>query len=351
MNTVKTRLAKELLSIAEKGYLPDSILRKGMQRMCRNRITDIRISDEITREKYIKDFIDDMNRADIAPSPYFANQQHYEIPHNFFELVLGSYKKYSCGYWDDDTHDITQAESRALKLTCQHADIQDGHKILELGCGWGSLTLWLAEKFPGSHVTAISNSSSQRLYILNKINDLGLTNIEVLTKDINHFRPTTNFDRIVSVEMFEHLRNYNEIFNRISQWLSKEGKFFMHIFCNELEPYLFVDRGPSDWMTRHFFSAGMMPSADLPLYFQDSLTLDNEWHWDGMHYERTANAWLDNLDRNRSDALPILAKTYGTENANKWFHRWRLFFMACAELFGMEQGSVWGVRHYRFNQK
>ena len=230
MNIVKTRLVKELLSIAEKGYVPDSILRKGMRRMCRNRITDIRISDEITREKYIKDFVDNMNRADIAPLPYFANQQHYEIPYNFFELVLGSYKKYSCGYWDDDTHDITQAESQALRLTCQHADIRDGHKILELGCGWGSLTLWLAEKFPGSHVTAISNSSSQRLYILKKINELSLTNVEVLTKDINHFTPKTNFDRIVSVEMFEHLRNYNEIFNRISQWLNKEGKFFMHIF-------------------------------------------------------------------------------------------------------------------------
>ena len=350
MNTVKTRLVKELFSIAEKGYVPDPILRKGIQHMCRNRITDIRISDEIVRKKYIKDFIDNMNRAEIAPSPHFANQQLYEVPHNFFELVLGSYKKYSCGYWDDDTHDITQAESQALQLTCQHADIRDGHKILELGCGWGSLTLWLAEKFPSSHVTAISNSSSQRSYILKKINELGLTNVEVLTKDINNFTPTTNFDRIVSVEMFEHLRNYNEIFSRISQWLNKEGKFFMHIFCNELEPYLFVDRGPSDWMTRHFFSAGMMPSADLPLYFQDALTLDKEWHWDGVHYERTANAWLDNLDRNRSDVMPILANIYGTENTNRWFHRWRLFFMACAELFGMEEGGIWGVHHYRFNQ-
>ncbi len=216
MNTVKTRLVKELFSIAEKGYVPDPILRKGIQRMCIKRITDIRISDEIVRKKYIKGFIDNMNRAEIAPSPHFANQQHYDVPHNFFELVLGSYKKYSCGYWDDDTHDITQAESQALQLTCQHADIRDGHKILELGCGWGSLTLWLAEKFPSSHVTAISNSSSQRVYILNKINELGLTNVEVLTKDINHFTPTINFDRIVSVEMFEHLRNYNEIFSRIS---------------------------------------------------------------------------------------------------------------------------------------
>ena len=337
------------LFLAERGHAPEALVRAGIRQLCRRRLTEVSSSNEYGREKRLESFINTMNQSDIALSPDMANQQHYELPHTFFEMILGSHRKYSCGYWEDDIYDLDCSEQRALQLTCEHADIRDGDQILELGCGWGSLTLWLARQYPASHITAISNSSSQKSYISDRAAELNLNNVEIITEDINHFLPASRFDRIVSVEMFEHLRNYGEMFQRISGWLRNEGRFFMHIFCNRDEPYLFIERGPSDWMTRHFFYGGMMPSISLPMNFQDALLLDNEWHWDGTHYERTANTWLRNLDEKKLQILPILETVYGNGNANQWFHRWRLFFIACAELFGMENGARWGVHHYRFN--
>ena len=335
--------------LAERGYAPEALIRTGIRSMCKNRLSDVSSPNESVRKKKLENFIDTMNRSEIALSPDIANQQHYELPYTFFEMILGSHRKYSCGYWDDDICDLDCSEQRALQLTCEHANIRDGDQILELGCGWGSLTLWLARQYPTSHITAISNSTSQRLYITNRATELGLNNVEIITEDINRFVPASRFDRIVSVEMFEHLRNYREMFQRISDWLNDEGQFFMHIFCHRDEPYLFIDRGPSDWMTRHFFYGGMMPSIDLPMNFQDALVLDDEWHWEGTHYEHTANMWLRNLHEKKPEILPILEAVYGDGNANQWFHRWCLFFIACAELFGMKNGTCWGVHHYRFN--
>lgn len=338
------------LQLAEHGYLPDVLLRSGIRQLCRGRLKEIGYPNESARKEQIASFADNMNRADIALNPRQANLQHYELPAHFFELILGIHRKYSCGYWDDDDRSLDQSEQRALERTCEHADIRNGDRILELGCGWGSLTLWMAQQFPASHITAISNSASQREHILHCAAERGLENLDVLTRDINHFDVESKFDRIVSVEMFEHLRNYGEIFCRISNWLSKEGQFFMHIFCHRDQPYEFIDRGPGDWMTRYFFTGGMMPSVDLPLYFQQHLALDREWHWSGTHYQRTANTWLKNLDQKKSEIIPILSEVYGHDNSHRWFYRWRLFFMACAELFGMQNGTCWGVHQYRFHR-
>ena len=338
------------LLLAERGYLPDALLRSGIRRLCRNRLAEIEFEDKSAGEKRIASFVDAMNHADIAPIPHKANQQHYELPAQFFELILGIHRKYSCGYWDDSEQSLDQSEQRALERTCEYADIRNGDQILELGCGWGSLTLWMAQQFPASHITAISNSASQRAHIVRLAADRGLRNLDVLTRDINHFDTESKFDRIVSVEMFEHLRNYGEIFGRISNWLNEEGQFFMHIFCHRNQPYEFIDRGPGDWMTRYFFAGGMMPSVDLPLRFQHHLALDQEWHWSGTHYQHTANTWLRNLDQKKLEIIPILAAVYGHDSSQRWFHRWRLFFIACAELFGMQNGTYWGVHHYRFRQ-
>jgi cyclopropane-fatty-acyl-phospholipid synthase len=238
-----------------------------------------------------------------------------------------------------------------LDLTCDRADLADGMDILELGCGWGSLTLWMAENYPNSTITAVSNSAGQREYILAEATRRGLSNVGVLTRDMNDFHIDQRFDRVVSVEMFEHMRNYRELFRRVAGWLRDEGRFFMHIFCHRSTPYEFVDRGPGDWMSRYFFSGGIMPSDDLPLHFQDHLALERRWRLDGRHYEKTANAWLANMDARRDDVTAILGRVYGDDQVQRWWMRWRMFFMACAELFGYEDGQQWWVGHYLFRRR
>jgi cyclopropane-fatty-acyl-phospholipid synthase len=223
-------------------------------------------------------------------------------------------------------------------------------RVLELGCGWGSLSLWLAASFPRAAITAVSNSRSQREYIVAEAQRRELQNLRVITADANSFAIDERFDRVVSVEMFEHMRNYAALFERIAGWLQPNGAFFMHIFAHRSAPYEFVDQGPGDWMGRHFFSGGIMPSDDLPLHFQRDLVLAQRWRWSGTHYQKTADAWLDNIDRNREAVMPILAATYGERDAEVWRMRWRMFFMACAELFGFANGQEWGVSHYLFRK-
>jgi cyclopropane-fatty-acyl-phospholipid synthase len=245
--------------------------------------------------------------------------------------------------------DLAAAEDAALALTCERARLTDGQDVLELGCGWGSLTLWMAAHYPASRIVAVSNSAAQREYILSQARIRGLDNLEVVTADMNVFQAARRFHRIVSVEMFEHMRNWEALFARLHDWLLPGGAFFMHVFCHRSTPYAFEDRDASDWMGRHFFSGGMMPSDDLALRTSGNLRLARRWRWDGRHYQKTANAWLANLDREPRSALATLASGHGVA-AEVWVQRWRIFFMACAELFGHRQGQEWWVSHYLFER-
>jgi cyclopropane-fatty-acyl-phospholipid synthase len=296
-----------------------------------------------------------MNQSPIALVPELANTQHYEVPAEFFQLCLGKHRKYSSCFWLPDTRTLDEAEANALKLSCEHADLANGQQVLELGCGWGSLTLWMAEHYPQSSITAVSNSNSQREYIQATAKARGLHNIQVITCDMNTFNPADHgikhqFNRVVSVEMFEHMRNHQLLYKKVHDWLLPGGKFFMHIFVHRSTPYAFEVQGDDDWMSQFFFSGGMMPSDDLPLHFQDHLKLKQRWRWDGTHYEKTANAWLDNMDLHKDKITPILESTYGAENAEQWRNRWRIFYMACAELFGYRHGQEWWVTHYQFER-
>jgi cyclopropane-fatty-acyl-phospholipid synthase len=335
---------------AEMGLVPDRVIRAGIRRLNRRRLEDIRAADTAAAANDLNRFAEKMTESPIAPVPDLANEQHYEVPAEFFAQVMGKHRKYSCCYWEPDTGSLDEAEESALKLTCERAGVEDGMQVMDLGCGWGSLSLWIAERYPGARVVSVSNSHSQRQYIEKEARARRLTNFEVITGDMNDFDIDRSFDRIVSVEMFEHMRNYPWLFRRINSWLKPGGRFFMHIFCHRTCAYEFVDNGPSDWMSRHFFSGGIMPSDNLPLRFQRDLNLVRQWRWNGRHYEKTANAWLANMDLNKRRIMPVFEKTYGREQADKWFMRWRIFFMACAELFGHDDGREWYVSHYLFER-
>jgi cyclopropane-fatty-acyl-phospholipid synthase len=341
------------IQMAEQGLIPDSVIRRGIRQLCKKRLQEIDAADCEASAKRLTDFVNHMNDAPIALVPELANEQHYEVPARFFELCLGKHRKYSSCYWSTHTLTLDEAEANALSLSCQHADLHDGQKILELGCGWGSLTLWMAAHYPNSQITAVSNSNSQREFIVATAQARGLNNIQVITCDMNQFDPCkfghSTFDRIVSVEMFEHMRNHRLLYEKLHDWLVPGGKFFMHIFVHRSTPYAFEVQDESDWMSRFFFSGGMMPSDDLPLHFQQRLKLNRRWRWDGTHYEKTANAWLANMDKAEAEITPILQLTYG-KDAVKWRNRWRIFYMACAELFGYANGQEWWVTHYQFER-
>jgi len=335
----------------EQGLVPDVVIRAGIRRLLRQRLDEISTGDCERATALTRVFVADMRRAPVALVPELANEQHYEVPADFFGLVLGEHRKYSSCWWPTGVTNLDAAEAASLAATCEHARLTDGQSILELGCGWGSLTLWMAEHYPNSSITAVSNSNSQREYILATAERRGLTNIEVITHDMNSFDASRQFDRVVSVEMFEHMRNWPELFRRVHGWLKPHGQFFMHVFVHRSTPYAFIERDPSDWMSRYFFSGGMMPSDDLALFCQDHLKIVSRWRWDGRHYERTANAWLANMDARRAQVLPVIERTYGADHAEQWWMRWRIFFMACAELFGYEAGQQWWVSHYLFERK
>ena len=337
--------------ITEQGYMPDIVLRRGIRFLLKQRLKEINAADVEAMAEQTFNFVNDINASPVALQPEKANEQHYEVPAEFFQQVLGSHLKYSCAYWPQGVTTLDEAEHAALEHTCQHAKLADGQQILELGCGWGSLTLWMAGHYPNSHITAVSNSHSQREYIEQKAVSQGLTNLEVITCDVSDFDTRSNhYDRVVSVEMFEHMRNWQELYSRVANWLKPGGYFFKHIFVNRTVPYLFEDNGPSDWMSRYFFSGGMMPSDELPVFFQRDLKFVQRWRWDGTHYEKTSNAWLEKMDANRDSLWSLFEQTYGKDQAQCWWSRWRIFFMACAELFAYDKGQQWWVSHYLFEK-
>ncbi len=353
------QLTSLAIQLAEKGLVPDSIIRQGIRQLSQARLNEICANNCEAGAQIETDFITAMNLAPIALVPELANEQHYEVPANFFHLCLGKHRKYSSCFWLADTKSLDEAEANALQLSAEHADLQDGQHILELGCGWGSLTLWMATHYPNSKITGVSNSNSQREYIMQTAKERGLNNVTIITCDMNNFNalelahtPDDNkqFDRVVSVEMFEHMRNHQLLYGKVHDWLVPSGKFFMHIFVHRSTPYAFEVQGDDDWMSEFFFSGGMMPSDDLPLRFQEKLKLKQRWRWDGTHYEKTANAWLANMDAAQNEITQILENTYGERDTTKWRNRWRIFYMACAELFGYDNGQEWWVTHYQFER-
>ena len=335
----------------EQGLVPDRVVRLGIRRLLRERLAEMHSDDAELAEEAGQAFVDAMRSAPVALLPEKANEQHYEVPAHFFSRVLGPHRKYSCCWWGDGARTLDQAEAAALALTCERAGLRDGQDVLELGCGWGSLSLWMARRYPASRITAVSNSNSQRRLIEDEAQARGLSNLRVVTCDANQYDAGAGrHDRVVSVEMFEHLHNWAEMFARVARWLRPDGRFFMHVFVTRGAPYAFEERDASDWMSRHFFSGGMMPADDLAPRFQDDLRLARRWRWDGTHYQRTAEAWLGRMDEARDELMPLMAATYGVA-AETWWQRWRLFFMSVAELFGHESGQQWWVSHYLFEKR
>lgn len=292
------------------------------------------------------DFARAMPSFPIAIHTDAANQQHYEVLSDFFGLALGPQRKYSCCFYDSEQSSLGDAEEAALAETVRRARLADGQQILELGCGWGSLSLWMARHFPNASITAVSNSHSQRAYIEGKARERGLTNLTIVTSDANVFTPGRTFDRIVSIEMFEHMSNWVELLTRANGWLHAEGRMFVHIFTHPAAPYRFDHEDPSDWIGKYFFTGGIMPSEGLMRQFPELFTVEQQWRWSGAHYERTANDWLANFDRHSSEIMGLFEKFYGAKDAKTWHRRWRLFFLATAGLFGHAGGSEWGVSHY-----
>ena len=344
MNIVNTLIAK--------GILPDAVIRFGIRRRLAKILRERVCADPEDQRKAVEAHAAELRKAPIAIATDEANEQHYEVPTAFYEYALGPRLKYSSAWFDSPSQSLAVAEENMLRLSCERAQLEDGQRILELGCGWGSLSLWMAEHYPNSEITVVSNSATQKAHIDALAEALEFTNLTVRTANMIHYEGEWDevFDRVVSVEMFEHMKNYEKLLHRIAGWLSPGGKLFVHIFTHQTLAYHYEVRNDDDWMSKHFFTGGQMPSHDLLMHFQNDLKLEEDWKVSGQHYQWTAEAWLESMDAHRGEILPIFDQTYGAENAGQWWHYWRVFFMSCAELWGYRGGSEWIVSHYRFEK-
>ena len=338
------------LGLAERGLLPDWLVRVGIRRLCAQRLREEDAGNAVASWLRFRQHLDLLRASPVAIHTDAANAQHYELPPRFFELCLGKRLKYSSCYFLNGDETLDRAEEAMLALYGERAQLADGQDVLELGCGWGSLTLWMAQRFPHSRITAVSNSRPQREWIEARCAERGLDNVRVITQDVNRLvLERAHFDRVVSIEMFEHMRNYDTLLGRIAGWLKPGGKLFVHIFCHRELMYPFETDGEDNWMGRYFFTGGLMPAADTLLWFQRDLRIEQQWRLSGRHYERTANLWLANQDAHRAEVSDVLRGAYG-DAAPVWQQRWRMFWMACAELFGYRNGNEWLVGHYRLGK-
>jgi cyclopropane-fatty-acyl-phospholipid synthase len=335
-------LTSAVIGFAERVPLPDLVIRAAIHQLCLRTATRLAGGDARSDANFARE----MAARAIAEHTEAANAQHYEVPAEFFAHVLGPNRKYSSCFYRAPASTLQEAEEEALRQTVEHAGLANGQSILELGCGWGSLSLWIARQFPNAEVVAVSNSHSQRMYIQGEGAARGLTNLSVITADMNGFDPSRSFDRIVSVEMFEHMMNWRELLGRVRSWLAPQGRFFMHIFTHRTGAYLFDRNDDADWIARHFFTGGVMPSHLLIRQYADLFEVEEEWRWSGEHYRRTAMDWLANFDAHRAEIETILREVYGEDTA-LWMRRWRWFFLATAGLFGSSGGREWGISHYR----
>ena len=337
------------IDLAEQGRVPDVLVRVVIRRILKQRLNKERKRYQTTDA--LADLMQQMATSPLAINTTDANSQHYEVPTSFYDRVLGQHKKYSCCYFESHVSNLSTAEEAMLALSCERAGIKDGMDILELGCGWGSLTLWLGRHYPNARITAVSNSGTQKDYILEQAAQRDINNIDVVTCDMNDFNTDKKHDRVVSIEMFEHMRNYPLLFERIAAWLKPDGKLWFHIFVHRTMPYFFQDDGEADWMARHFFTGGLMPSWDLPTQIPSSMKLENRWAINGSHYAKTSKAWLNMMDANSSAILKVFEASADPTHKTILFNRWRLFFMACEELFAYNDGREWYVAHYLFSNK
>ncbi|EIE20597.1 methyltransferase type 11 [Coccomyxa subellipsoidea C-169] len=336
------------MQAVERDLVPDFLIRRGIRYLLSQRVQNAREGGVEEQERRKQAFVDELKSLPIAVQTSIANEQHYEA--KYFLLVLGKHLKYSSCLYPSSSSTLDEAEEAMLGLCCERAQLADGQTILELGCGWGSMCLYMAGKFPNSTITAVSNSSTQKALIDERAKERGLSNLTVITADVVEFDTKQKFDRVVSIEMFEHMKNYQALLKNISKWLKPGGHLFVHIFTHKTLAYHFEVKGEDDWMAKYFFTGGTMPSADLLHHFQDDLALQQQWAVNGTHYSRTLEDWLRRQDRQRAQILPIMKKTYGDDQGLRWWVYWRLFYLACSELFNYNGGEEWFVSHYLFKK-
>jgi cyclopropane-fatty-acyl-phospholipid synthase len=354
--TFSARLSTALIDACERGLLPDALVRAGMRSLMKQRLIDEGVDNAPLATERLAALVDELRQSPIAKETDAANEQHYEVPSAFFHLHLGPRLKYSCAWYETGTETLAQAEEAMFRLYADRAGLANGQRILDLGCGWGSMSLWMAERFPGAQIVGMSNSHGQREYIQARARERGLSNLTILTANVVEAEfplqgVPADFDRVVSIEMFEHMKNYQSLFAKVASWMKPGAQALVHVFAHRTLAYHFEVKDKSDWMTKYFFTGGIMPSADLFLHFQDHLKVQRRWWVDGRHYEKTSNHWLAGMDAARAQIMPVFEQAYGKAEAARWFQRWRMFYMAVAELFGYDEGREWGVVHYLFEKR